>query len=63
MPPTAQIHDIADRRPHVAIQASDAIHVLPLSLLEDVAKGTKPSEILTEPVVRRIVEEWLELTR
>ena len=54
---------INDMRPHVVVHAADAAHVLPVSLLEDVAKGAKPSEILTEPVVRRIVEEWLELTR
>lgn len=59
---TAQIHDIADQRPHVAIHAADGTRVMPISLLEDVAKGSKPSHILTEPVIQRIVEEWLELT-
>lgn len=59
----AQVHDIADQRPHVAIHASDGAHVMPVSLLEDVAKGAKPSAILTEPVIQRIIEEWLELTR
>lgn len=54
---------LEDKRPHVVVHASDAAHVLPLSLLEDVAKGDKPSQILTEPVIQRIIEEWLEQTR
>lgn len=53
---------IDDMRPHVVVHASDAAHVLPVSLLKDVAKGSKPSHILTEPVIQRIIEEWLELT-
>ncbi|NTS91668.1 hypothetical protein HT115_05050 [Pseudomonas aeruginosa] len=53
---------IESKQPHVLIQATDAAHVLPVSLLEDVAKGSKPSHILTEPVIQRIIEEWLELT-
>lgn len=51
-----------DMRPHVVVHASDAAHILPVSLLEDVARGAKPSQILTEPVIQRIIEEWLELT-
>ncbi|WP_312143237.1 hypothetical protein [Stutzerimonas kunmingensis] len=54
--------ELEDMRPHVVVHAADAAHVLPVSLLEDVAKGAKPSEILTEPVIQRIIEEWLELT-
>lgn len=53
---------IDDMRPHVVVHASDAAHVLPVALLQDVAKGSKPSSILTEPVIQRIIEEWLELT-
>lgn len=53
---------IESKQPHVLVHASDAAHVVPLALLEDVAKGAKPSEILTEPVICRIIEEWLELT-
>ncbi|AXA25657.1 hypothetical protein [Pseudomonas putida] len=49
-------------KPHVVVQASDAAHVIPVALLEDVVKGAKPSEILTEPVIQRIIEEWLEVT-
>lgn len=51
-----------DMRPHVVVRATDSAHVIPVSLLEDVANGAKPSKVLTEPVIQRIIEEWLELT-
>jgi hypothetical protein len=56
----ADVHDIADHRPHLVLAASDAVHVIPQALIRDVVTGTKPSSILTEPVVQRIIEEWLE---
>jgi hypothetical protein len=57
---TADIHDIADQRPHLTVVASDAVHVLSCDLVRSVITGDKPSVILTEPVVRRIIEEWLQ---
>ena len=52
--------NIDDRRPHLTVVAEDGVHVLPVALVEDVIKGRQESSILTDPVVRRIVEEWLE---
>lgn len=57
---TASIHDIADQRPHMMVVASDGVHVLPRELIQSVIEGKKSSAILTEPVVRRIIEEWLQ---
>ena len=57
---TATIHDIADQRPHLMVVASDAVHVIPCALVQSVIAGDKPSSILTEPVVQRIIEEWLQ---
>jgi predicted transcriptional regulator len=57
---TAQIHDIADQRPHLMVVASDGAHVIPRALIQSVIDGKQPSTILTEPVVQRIVEEWLQ---
>lgn len=57
---TATIHDIADQRPHLMVVASDGVHVLPHALVQSVINGGKPSSILTEPVVQRIIEEWLQ---
>ena len=57
---TATIHDIADQRPHLMVVASDGVHVLPHGLVQSVIDGDKPSSILTEPVVQRIIEEWLQ---
>ena len=57
---TATIHDIADQRPHLTVAASDGVHVIPCELIRVVVEGKKPSAILTEPVVRRIIEEWLQ---
>ena len=56
---TAQIHDIADQRPHLMVVASDGTHVIPRALIQSVIDGKQPSIILTEPVVQRIIEEWL----
>lgn len=55
-----EVVDIESKQPHLVVHASDGTHVIALSLLEDVAKGAKPSVILTEPMVRRIIEEWLQ---
>ncbi|CAH0316968.1 hypothetical protein [Pseudomonas atacamensis] len=57
---TAKIHDIADQRPHLMVVASDGAHVIPRELIQSVIDGKKPSTILTEPVVQRIIEEWLQ---
>ncbi|KPG69124.1 hypothetical protein [Pseudomonas libanensis] len=57
---TASIHDIADQRPHLMVVASDGAHVIPHALVQSVIAGDKPSSILTEPVVKRIIEEWLQ---
>lgn len=56
---TAEIHDIADQRPHLMVSASDGAHVIPRALVQSVIDGKQPSTILTEPVVQRIIEEWL----
>lgn len=52
--------DLEDHRPHVSVIASDGVHIIPVSLLHDVVTGKQPSSILTEPVLQRIVEEWME---
>jgi hypothetical protein len=57
---TADIHDIADQRPHLMVAASDGAHVISHALIRSVIAGDKPSSILSEPVVQRIIEEWLE---
>ena len=57
---TASIHDISDQRPHLMVVASDGVHVLPRELIQSVIEGKKPSAILTEPVVQRIIQEWLQ---
>lgn len=54
---------LEDMRRHMVVHAADAAHIIPVALLEDVAKGLKPSGILTEPVIQRIIEEWMELSR
>lgn len=57
---TATVHDIADKRPHLMVLVSDGVHVLPHALVQSVIDGDKPSSALTEPVVQRIIEEWLQ---
>lgn len=57
---TADVHDIADQRPHLTVVADDGVHVIPLALVREVVSGGKPSSILTELVVRRIIAEWIE---
>ncbi|MBP5948529.1 MULTISPECIES: hypothetical protein [unclassified Pseudomonas] len=57
---SADIHDIADQRPHLTVTAHDGVHVLPCELIRSVIAGDKPSAILSEPVVQRIIEEWFK---
>lgn len=57
---TADIHDIADQRPHLTVAADDGVHVIPCDLARSVIAGDKPSAILTEPVLRRIIEELFQ---
>lgn len=57
---SADIHDISDHRPHLTVAAVDGVHVLPSDLVRSVIAGDKPSAILAEPVLRRIIEEWLQ---
>ena len=56
----AEIHDLADHRPHLSIVADDGAHVMPVALVREIIASEKHSSILTEPVVRRIIEEWLQ---
>ncbi|WP_438301671.1 hypothetical protein [Pseudomonas sp. NMS19W] len=57
---TADIHDIAEQRPHLTVAADGGVHVIPCDLVRSVIAGDKPSTMLTEPVLRRIIEEWFE---
>ncbi|WP_085708289.1 MULTISPECIES: hypothetical protein [unclassified Pseudomonas] len=57
---TADIHDIADQRPHLTVAADRGVHVIPCELVRSVIAGNEPSAILTEPVLRRIIEEWFQ---
>jgi hypothetical protein len=57
---TASIHDIADQRPHLMVVASDGAHIIPHALVQSVIVGNMPSSILSEPVVQRIIGEWLQ---
>ncbi len=57
---TADIHDIADQRPHLTVPADGGVHVIPCDLVRSVIAGGEPSAILTEPVLRQIIEEWFQ---
>lgn len=52
--------ELTDRQPHVSVIASDGVHIIPVCLLRDVIAGRYPSSILTDPVLQRIVEEWMQ---
>ncbi len=53
------VTDFAARLPHLTVQASDGVHVIPVATALDVIAGRKPASVLTEPVLQRILEEWL----
>lgn len=55
-----EFHDLTDQRPHVAVYAKDAAHIIPHALIHDIIAGKQPSSVLTEPVLQRVLEEWLE---
>lgn len=55
------ITELDDQRPHVSMSTDDGnAHVLPLSLLRDWASGKQTPSSDDAPVIRRILEEWLE---
>lgn len=56
-----EVSDLSERLPHLTVPASDGVHVIPVSLIRDVIAGRQPASILSEPVVQRIIEEWLEV--
>lgn len=56
---SATIHYIEEERPHVCVQASDGVHVIPHALINSIVNGEKLAAILTEPVLQRIIQEWL----
>jgi len=51
---------IDDYRPHVVIQTDDAVHVMPLALIDDWAEGRKDPD---PDCMRVIIREWLEWGR
>lgn len=53
---------LSDYKPHLSICTSeDAHHILPVSLLEEIAKKERPLSALDEyeEILPRIIEEWL----
>lgn len=58
----SNLHDISERMPHLTVVADDGVHVLPRSAVQNVISGAECSQALTEPVIRRILEEWLLFT-
>lgn len=53
--------DISEKQEHVTVEAEGSVHVIPMSLLRNIASGKKESLILTEPVVRAIIKDWIIL--
>lgn len=58
----SNLHDISELMPHLTVAAEDGVHVLPRSAIQGVISGSVCSQVLTEPVIRRILEEWLRFT-
>ncbi|MBD1553617.1 hypothetical protein [Pseudomonas typographi] len=56
----SNVTEFADHTPHVALEAADGVHVIPVLLLQAVIRGQKPSSVLTEPVLQSIINAWLE---
>ena len=55
-----EIADLSERQPHLTICTPGAVHVVPVTLVRDVIAGRQPAEVLSELVLQRIIEEWLE---
>jgi hypothetical protein len=56
----AEIHDLSDHRPRLTVAAEHGVHVIRLARVHEVVSGGKRSSILTAPVIRRIIAEWIE---
>ncbi|UIS24713.1 hypothetical protein S21ZY_151 [Pseudomonas phage ZY21] len=54
--------DLIEKTPHVSlIDHQGNAHVIPVSAIRGIANGTYPPSNLGDDVLRRIVEEWLNL--
>lgn len=55
--------DLIEKTPHLmVVDHQNNAHVIPMSAVRGVINGTYPPANLGDDVLRRIVEEWLELT-
>lgn len=56
----SKVTDIDSMRPHFTVNLPNGdVHVMPVLLVQRVAKGELPLETLGDDVVRRIIGEWL----
>lgn len=53
------IVSLDSQRPHLTLDTGNAVHVMPVALVADVAEGRKPPSILGDDCLRVIVDEWL----
>lgn len=54
------VADMTTRGKHLVVHTESGVHVVPTSTVRRVASGKEPLEALGEPVLRRIIAEWLE---
>lgn len=54
----SNVISLEDRQPHLTVNASDGVHVIPCSLVRDVISGVQPPAIIGDAVLCKIIEEW-----
>lgn len=61
--PEKKVSNIEDVKPHLTINCGDKVHVVPVSLIEDVIEGRKDLTQIDdwENLARKILQEWLDL--
>lgn len=59
----SKITNLDDHRPHISIRTKDAVHVVPVAMIENIiCGGLKLTDVDDwEPMIKAILEEWLEV--
>jgi len=51
--------DFTETQPHLTIPTDNEVHIIPVSTIKSVIAGKKESTVLTEPVIKAILKDWL----
>jgi len=56
------VYNIEDHKPHITINGLKRVHVMPLSLIEDIAAGNTPLSDVddADDFIPTLIKEWIK---